>query len=290
MAALYAITSSFFYALSTILTRKGFRYTTTSHGAFISIIACFISVLIFSIFTTSFNQYLNRAFFLFLAAGIIGPFIGRLLLYKGIERVGAAISATLYEDKPLFSVLAAVFVLGEDLTIAIGMGVVLMMAGSIIVSLEESGGQIEKNWSKKDLLFPLVSGACYGVSHIFRKMGLNISPEPMVGVMVQNIGAIAFIPFLTFTARQKKNNFFDNKKAWLLFSFIGILQVFAQWCLFKALDLGTVVVVSPLASVSTFFVLILTVLFLKGLEKVTWKIVVGAVLMVGAALILTTYT
>ena len=112
MSAFYAIASAFLYALANVITRFGLRYASTSSGVIISLLSCFGSVLMYSFFATSLEQYLNRAFFFFLAAGIIGPFFGRLLLYKGIERVGTAIASTLYEDKPLFSVFAAVIFLG----------------------------------------------------------------------------------------------------------------------------------------------------------------------------------
>ena len=70
-----------------------------------------------------------------------------------------------------------------------------------------------------------------------------------------------------------------------------MLPVWCKWRLsgvfFAALDLGSVIVVSPLTSLMTFFVLILAALFLRQVERVTWKIVVGAVLIVGATTILT---
>jgi drug/metabolite transporter (DMT)-like permease len=177
MSALFAIASAFLYALANVITRFGLRYASTSSGVLISLLLCFGSVLIYCLFATSLDQYLNRGVFFFLAAGIIGPFFGRLLLYIGIERVGTAISSTLYENKPLFAVIAAVIVLGETLSLPIFLGLFLMMAGTAIVSLEKSGGQIERKWSKKDLIFPLTAGACYGVSHALRKLGLNITPS-----------------------------------------------------------------------------------------------------------------
>jgi len=290
MSAFFAITSAFLYGLTNVMAKTGMRASNTSAAVFISLLVSFFSVLIFSLFYTSFNQYLTKAAFFFLTAGIIGPFIGRILLFKGIDRVGAAISSTLYEDKPLFSVVGAMILLGERLTPTIGLGVCLMLAGTIIVSFERSGGQIEKKWKKIDLLIPMAAGACYGISQVFRKMGLNISPNPVVGVMVQNVGAIVFMPLLVLPGKSQKGAISRSTRVWVLFLFVGLLQVVAQWCLFKALNLGSVVIVSPLSSLSTFFVLILTVLFLRKLERVTWKIVLGAVLMVGATVILTVRT
>ena len=122
---------------------------------------------------------------------------------------------------------------------------------------------------------------------MLRKMGINILPEPFIAVMWQNVGALMLAPALVYSYRPNQKLVLNKKNAWFVFSIAGVVQVAAQWCLFAALDLGTVVVVSPLTSLSTFFVLILAALFLKRVERVTWKIVLGAVLIVGATTILT---
>ena len=290
MSAFLAIVSAFLYGLTSVMAKIGMRDSNTSSAVFISLLGSFVSVFIFCLFATSLNQYLTKAVFCFLAAGIMGPFFGRFLLFKGIDRVGAAISTTLYENKPVFAVMGAMILLGERLTPTIGFGVCLMLAGTITVSFEKSGGQIEKHWSKTDLVIPVAAGACYGLAHVFRKMGLNIFPGPVVGLMAQNIGAIAFLPFFVLAGKDQKAAISKDLRIWVWFLLIGFLQVVAQWCLFKALETGSVVIVSPLSSLSTFFVLILTTLFLRKLEKVTWKIVLGAVLMVSATVILTTRT
>jgi len=163
-----------------------------------------------------------------------------------------------------------------------------MLAGTIIVSFEREGGQIKKDWSKIDLLFPIAAGACYGASQFLRKMGLNITPDPAIGVMVQNIGAVLLLPLFSLPRKRLSGSLFSKKTSvWTLFLGIGFLQALAQWCFFKALDVGSVVVVSPLSALNTFFVLILTALFLKKIERVTPKIVLGAVLMVAASIIIT---
>jgi drug/metabolite transporter (DMT)-like permease len=204
--------------------------------------------------------------------------------------VGTAVASTIYEVKPFFSVIAALFFLNEFMHLAVFSGMFLMMAGTAIVSLEKSGGQLNRKWTKKDLLLPIVSGACYGIAHALRKGGLNLVPTPTVGVMVQNIGAMVFVAFIVLSGASRKRYLQIGQKGWILFGIVGLLQVLAQWCLFKALEVGKVVVVSPLSSLSTFFVLLLTALFLRRHEKVTPKIVLGAALILAATLGLTLKT
>ena len=66
----------------------------------------------------------------------------------------------------------------------------------------------------------------------------------------------------------------------------GILSVMGQVCLFYALSLGEVVIVSPLSSTSQFFVLFLAAVFLRKSEVITGKIVLGTILIAGATVFL----
>jgi uncharacterized membrane protein len=57
--------------------------------------------------------------------------------------------------------------------------------------------------------------------------------------------------------------------------------------IYIALDLGHVIIVSPLSSATPIFVLLLGAIFLKQLEKVTWKIILGTIFIVSATIVLT---
>ena len=79
---------------------------------------------------------------------------------------------------------------------------------------------------------------------------------------------------------------FFEKKAWLLFSMSGLFTLMGQLSVFLALEIGTVVVVSPLSSVTPFFVVLLAAVFLRKLERVTWRTVTGAVLIIAGTMTL----
>jgi uncharacterized membrane protein len=220
----------------------------------------------------------------FVAGGILGVFLARLLLYVGIDRVGAAIASPLSEIKPLFSGLAAILILGEKFTYPIALGMFSIIIGSITISSEQSGGKIDKKWKRKDLIYPVLAGACWGLAHFSRKIGLNVIPNPIVGVTLQNATVLVFFPLLTLNRRTRL--VLNNKNAWSIFSIVGLFTFFAHICLFYALKLGDLVIVTPLASVSPFFVLVFAGIFMKKLERVTLKIVIGAVFIVGGTALL----
>lgn len=287
MAEILAISASLFWGLSYIISRVGLRHSGVLSGVFITSVSCICYSLVMSLLCIDLAVFANRAVLYFIAAGVIGPFIGRVFLYMGLDRVGASIGSPLAEIKPLYAAIGAVVFLGEGLTLSIALGTLLIIVGVITISLEEAGGQIEKRWSKSDLIFPILAGVCFGILHVLRKMGLNGIPVPIAGVTMQNASALVFFPLLGLTQRGRHRLVLDDKRAWIIFSLAGLSMFFAQLCVFFALDLGQVVVVSPLSSLSPFFVLLLVRVFLRGLEKVTWRIFLGVMLTVGGTAVLT---
>ncbi|MDB4443848.1 DMT family transporter [bacterium] len=286
MSAAFALLSAFLYAVSMVFARVGLKSGSSFAGGVISMGFSFAGSLII-FFYVPIHHFASWAILYFMLAGISGPCIGRFLLFIGINRVGSSVASTIYAVKPLFSAVAAVLILGERLTTTIGVSTLLMVAGLAIVGSEKSGGQIERSWSKKDLIFPLMAGAAYGFTHILRKIGLNISPDPMMGVVAQNAAAISFSLMLTVAKKDKQGATWKNKRAWVFFGLSGIMSVLGQLSIFHALSLGTVLIVSPLSTISPLFVIMMAALFMRKMERVTFKIVMGAVLIVAATALLT---
>jgi uncharacterized membrane protein len=286
VAATLAIIAAFLYCLGMITAQIGLKETDTFSGVLISMVFSFLGSLFLFIFYVPLSHFANWALIYFIIAGLSGPCMGRFLLYIGINRVGSSIAATLYSIKPLFSAIAAVLILGENLTTAIAAATVIMVAGLAIVSFEESGKQFAGSWSKKDLIFPIMAGAAYGLSHIFRKIGLNINHDPLMGVVVQNAAALAFSLTLTFFKKNQQQVSVINRRAWIVFGLSGIFSVLGQLAMFYALNIGSVLIVSPLSAISPLFIIMIAAIFLRKIERVTWKITLGAVLIIAGTFML----
>jgi uncharacterized membrane protein len=286
MVPVLAIMAAFFYSMGMITARLGLKDTDTFTGALISMIFSFIGSLFIFIFYVPISHFASWALIYFIIAGLSGPCIGRFLLFIGINRVGSSIASTLYAIKPLFSALAAVLILGENLTSGIAAATVIMVAGLAIVSFEESGKKLETSWSKKDMIFPIMAGAAYGLSHVFRKIGLNINHDPLMGVVVQNVAALLFSLTLAVFKKDHQQVTVNHRQAWIFFGLSGIFSVLGQLLMFLALNTGSVIIVSPLSAISPLFVIIIAGLFLRKVERVTWKIILGAVLIIGGTVML----
>jgi uncharacterized membrane protein len=287
MAIILAVSSAFFNATSSIISRVGLRHYDPFSGFVINLMVMVAGSIAISLFTIPLDQFVNRAALYFIITGIMGPLLARFLLFSGIHRVGASIAIPIHSTRALYAVIGAVAILGESLTPPIILGIFLMILGVTTVSIEQSGGTIERQWSRKDLGFPIMAAALLGIAHVIRKVGLDMIPSPIIGVTLQNTTALIFMPLLAIAQQPKQKVILNEMRAWVIFGFSGLTLLISQLCMFYALDLGQVVIVSPLFSLSPLFVLILVAIFLRGIERLTWKIVLGTLLIVGGTTVLT---
>ena len=76
------------------------------------------------------------------------------------------------------------------------------------------------------------------------------------------------------------------KRAWLMVALAGVASTWGVTFWFLALDKSPVVLVAPLVGASPLVSIVLTHLFLRRLERITWRTVIGAMLVVsGVALV-----
>ena len=93
MAEILAISASVFWGLSYIISRVGLRHSNVLSGVFITSISTLCYSIVISLLCIDLAVFANRAVLYFIAAGVIGPFIGRVFLYMGLDRVGASIGS-----------------------------------------------------------------------------------------------------------------------------------------------------------------------------------------------------
>lgn len=289
MAAALALISAFFYSMAIVTARIGLKTMDTFSGMFISLGFSFIGSLVLFIFFVPINHFVGWGLFYFIIAGLSGPCIGRLMLFIGINRLGSSTASTLYSIKPLFSAIAAVLILGESMTFGIAIATVIMVIGLAVISSKENGDRIQIPRLKKDLIFPIAAGAAFGLGHVFRKVGLNINPDPLVGVVVQNVAALSFSLMPALLRKNQQEIVWKNLRAWIAFGLSGILSVLGQLTLFQALKIGSVIIVSPLSATSPLFVIVIALIFLKQFENITWKTITGALLIFLGTVLLTLF-
>jgi len=226
-----------------------------------------------------------------LLAGLIAPGLARVFLYNGIEKVGVSITAPIRSTFPFFSMLPAVVLLKERLTVFVAIATVITAGGVILVSLSSSGGKQapgQLQWKKRDLAYPFAAAMCYGVSNFFKKLGMNLMDSPLLAAAI--VATAALLLFLVLMPATKRQGTFRMGRRGLVFcSLGGVSASLAQVCLYAALKTGDLIVVGPLVSTTPLFILLLTFFFLRKSERVTPRMVAGVVaIVIGVVLLKST--
>jgi uncharacterized membrane protein len=210
----------------------------------------------------------------FVLAGLIGTVAGRLLRFVAIEKVGASIAAALINLNPLVSAGLAILLLGEHVTLPVLAGTLVIVAGTTLLS---TGGQ-RLGLRPRHLVLPVLSATCFGVVAILRKLGLG-HVGPVLGSAVNATTAVvAFTAFLLASGQRGVMSCRGRPLA----SFIaaGVMENAGVFLNVVALSVGTVSVVTPLTGVAPGFVLLLSAVFLRGVERLSGRVVAGTLLIV----------
>ena len=216
---------------------------------------------------------------LFLAAGVVGTALGRLAVFTGVDRVGASINSAVISTRPLFASLLAVFVLGEAVTPVTVGGIVILVVGLSVLGLSR-GGDLA-GWRPYELLFPLAAAVAFGAGNVTRKWGLDAFGDVTLleAVALNETGALVALATYGIVAN-RRDVLEAPRRTYGYFAMSGTLTAVALLALFAALRMGRVVVVDPLAATAPLFTALFAAVLLRDLERVTTRVVLGAVLIV----------
>jgi len=261
-------------AAATIFIRKGLRESDPFSGFWINLVVGTISLWIAVVFTGGVGHVSLKGALFFVCAGLIGTVGGRLLRFVSIERVGASIAAALINLNPFVSSGLAILLLGEHITMPIVVGTVVIVAGTTLFSV---GGR-RLGVRPSQLVLPMLSATCFGVVAVLRKLGLSDTTAVVGSAINVTTAFVAFTAFLFATGRRE----IMITRGWSLAHFMaaGLTENVGVFMNVVALGMGTVSVVTPLYGTAPIFVLFLAPLFLRDVERLGARVVVGTLLIV----------
>lgn len=283
-AELYALANAFLFALHNMFTKKGLAYsnppTAVLTGLTVNVLVLWgVSFLFLPVKLLTMGGVL-----IFVLVGLFQPGLTRLLTYKSIETVGVAITDPLRATTPMFSTFLAILLLGERLTLPVFVATCLIIGGITLLSLRDGTA---KKIRALHIAYPLLASFLAGSSQILRKVGLGAMPHPVIAAAVTATSSLAVVSATMWATSKRKALLNLDRRCLPYYLAAGITVSLSMVTIYYALDLGRVVVVIPISSTGPFFSLILTALFLKGVERVTPRIVLGAALIVSGVVLLT---
>ena len=148
---------------------------------------------------------------------------------------------------------------------------------------------MQGQWRKSDIAYPVLGAMAFGISTTLRKSGLNELPYPLLAAAV-TVGTafvvLCAIVQLGFGRHVLKFN--HHGSVWLFAA--AVINAAAILSLFFALNIGKIVEVEPLVACNPLLTLVWTAIFLRGIERLSRRIVISALATVtGTVLVITAH-
>jgi drug/metabolite transporter (DMT)-like permease len=277
---LMALAAALSYATCTIAAKRGMQHSTPVTVTLVSL-AIHTTTLWTAVFLTGgIPPVAPLAVILFIVAGTLQPII-RLFTYSGIHYVGASRGTTLRGTHPLFSTTIAILVLGEQAGLAVIAGTILIVVGIALISWQPESQLASFHWWH--LAFPLGAALLAGIVHPIRRYALGLSNHPLFFAALVGLVSLLWLGgYLSVSTHGERPVW--NRRSLGPFLFAGTFETLGILLGITALSYGPVVLVSPLIATSPLWVLFGSLLFLRGIEKIALRTVLGALCVVSGTI------
>ncbi len=329
MGTLLALASAVSYSLMYILIRTGVRAGDPDGGGFVTTL---VNVVLLGAATLVVTVWAGpptlevAGLAGFAAAGFFGTFVGRILLFAAVHRVGPVRAASIANMAPIVTVGIAVVVIGESLSPAAVAAVGLLGAGLVMLihEAQRTDHQSQPHGSPDPLLWAVEAGAhdegdvlgrvgeklerlrrvvtapamaglalaggaavAFGLSRSSRKFGLDVMPDPLFGAMTGALVALALTVLLEATR---------GRVRLVLCSTIrdprprvwaaGVMSTVGLLTFFFALTFAPLAHVAVIAASETVVTLVLGVILLGAAERLSRRVAIPALLVFGAGVLI----
>jgi drug/metabolite transporter (DMT)-like permease len=130
-----ALTSAGCSAIATMLIQQGLRRSNFYAGFWINVTVGTVGLWAAVLLLVPRTEYHWGAVPYFIASGLVGTAAGRLFRVAAIEKVGAPVAASINNLSPLIATGLAILVLGEHVTLPIVLGTLVIVLGTVLLSL-----------------------------------------------------------------------------------------------------------------------------------------------------------
>lgn len=142
---------------------------------------------------------------------------------------------------------------------------------------------------KKDMIigrtFGILSAVGYAVGSVFARQGVTELTSPLVGSAISLLAGTIVMGVIA--GRRMERDLTKKKRAVFFFFLAGLASGSGALLSFFALSMAPVVIVSPIQNTYPLFALLFAWLFLRRLERVSFRLVLGALFVVAGVILIT---
>ena len=277
-APLLGVMAATLFGISALPAKRGLLFVNAETGCLITMATTWLVCLLLGPLWMRTEDWFTPGFWVFALAGLIHPYLSMYASLEALKRAGTTVASTLAATAPFFSILGAVVVLGEDLTIVVALATVGIVAGVMVLTFD---GRRMARVIRVALIFASIAAVIRGSTHVIGKWGLELLPNPFMATFVAfSMGLICMTIFFRLRYGHLPQNLPADGVKYFFYS--GLCIAFAIISMYGALMLGRVVVISPI--IASYPVFTLLSVWVVGAEKISRRLVLG-VFMVTAGVV-----
>jgi len=277
LGEILAVIVSFLFAASAVIAASVLRNTTPLKANTIRVLFASVFMFIIALAMGEISNVLALGPYVLLIivlSSIVEHGIGDTCLYKSITLIGVSKAYIIAYTFPLITLFIGTLFLGEPFIMRYLLGAVIIFLGVIMVSVNRNREKID-NESTRGLLIAFAAAVSYAIGCTLVTVGLkNTSPIAANTVRYPLLFVILFL-----FVRPWKNKPKIEKRNVALLAISGLLGIcIGVVLLMFSIKLIGVSRAAPLSSNSPVWATIMSSFLLK--EKITWKILASALLVV----------
>lgn len=267
---LFAILATISYGLTITSIRRGMQgipaflaiHITIFLGIPLLVVAAAVTGQLFGLSNLS-----TQAYLLLVAAGLNQLLVGRYALYRCTAAIGATRATPVRSLSVPFTLLMAVFLLGERVSAINSIGIVIVVLAPMIMFQRE--GEAATNGTSRlaeGIIFGLITALSFGCGPILIREAIGGTGLGIAGALVAyGAAAVPLLLGLAWPGRLASLQRMDRMALrWFLLT--TVTTFFAQMFSFVALDLAPVTVVTPLSRTGAIWTVMFAFLINRQIE------------------------
>ena len=280
-SALIALFVSALFGISSHIQHLGLDHIDPRSGAVVNIGATALMMWILTPIYLDLAVFSTKAAALFALAGLVVPAVSLSLATISVRVIGPSLTQGLASTSPVFAMMLAIVLIGEEPTLGITLGTLIVVAGVMIVAFRTKGSTA--TWPLWAVVLPLGAALARAIAHPVVKLGLIEFPSPMTAALIASTVSIS-VGYALFRFQGKSLPAINAGYAW--FGLCGLINGTGLILLNKALEIGHVVVVSPIIAAAPAFTLLSGYLYFKR-EVITPRLVLAIILIFAGCVLIT---
>lgn len=281
----FAIGSAFFAGVTSILAKCGIKTadSTTATAIRTGVVLVFSWIMVFIVGTQSTIVNVDAKTWLFLILSGIATGASWLCYFKALQLGDINKVVPIDKSSTILTILLAVVVLGEDITLlkvgavaAIAIGTYLMIQKQEISDYQEEKG---KGW----LVYAVLSAVFASLTAILGKVGIS-GVDSNLGTAIRTCVVLIMAWMIVFVTG-KQHTIRQISRREFVFICLSGLATGASWlCYYRALQDGPASVVVAVDKLSILVTIVFSYIVFK--ERLTHKSLAGLIFIVGGTMVM----